>query len=82
MMPGVHPTSKNAANTPTRKIRMPTYSLWRALAEVIGRKIRYSRDLEHLNGMSDHQLRDIGITRDQIDTALRRRRRAFPPPRI
>lgn len=28
------------------------------------------KDLRHLEGLKDHQLRDIGLRRDQIDAAL------------
>ena len=76
-MLSIQSVSKSATETlPAR------YSFWRSLKAAIETRIRISRDLEQLNAMSDHQLRDIGITRDQIVTAVHGRRRSFPPPRI
>lgn len=81
-MHSVQTTSQNVVHISSGEVIVPAFSFWKELMALIQKKIRLRNDLEHLHAMSDHELRDIGITRDQIDTALGRRRRAFPPPRI
>jgi uncharacterized protein YjiS (DUF1127 family) len=82
IMHSVQPTSNNAAHIRSAETVVPTFSFWKELMALIHKQIRLRQAWQHLHAMSDHELRDIGVTRDQIDTALRRGRRAFPPPRI
>jgi uncharacterized protein YjiS (DUF1127 family) len=75
-------TGRFAILTGPAETTTPSFSFWREYLAAIRKVARLKYDLEHLHAMSDHELRDIGITRDQICTALRRGRRAFPPPQI
>jgi uncharacterized protein YjiS (DUF1127 family) len=54
----------------------------RAIAKNIMADVRRRRDMRHLEAMSDHELRDIGLDRADIAVRFHRRRKAFPPPRI
>jgi uncharacterized protein YjiS (DUF1127 family) len=78
-MQNTQPTGRSAVHSETFA---PSFSFWSELLAAMRKKARLKHDFEHLHAMSDHELRDIGITRDQIDTALRRGRRGFRPPRI
>lgn len=81
-MPSIQSTGGFAVHTASGETSVPSFSFWREYIAAIRKVARLKHDLEHLHAMSDHELRDIGITREQIDTALRRGRRPFPAPRI
>ncbi len=48
----------------------PRNRLWGALFHQ-----RFRKDSQHLHSLPDHLLKDIGISRDQIDLEIRRLRR-------
>ena len=81
-MRNIQSTGRFATLAGSGETTTPSFSFWREYLAAMRKVARLKYDLEHLHAMSDHELRDIGITRDQIGTALRRGRRAFPPPRI
>ena len=81
-MRNIQPTGSFATHTASGEASTPSFSFWSEFLATRRKAARLKHDLKHLHAMSDHELRDIGITRDQIDTALRRGRRAFPAPRI
>jgi uncharacterized protein YjiS (DUF1127 family) len=56
-----------------------------ALATALVREIRLRRDARRLAELSDHMLKDIGVSRGEIDSVVRdghppRRRTGAPPP--
>lgn len=81
-MSDIQPTGRFAVHISSDDISVPSFSFWSAFLTAMRKTARLKHDFEHLHAMSDHELRDIGVSRDQIGTALRRGRRAFPPPRI
>ena len=81
-MPNIRSTARFAVQTSSGESSVPSFSFWTEYVAAMRKVARLKHDLEHLHAMSDHELRDIGVTRDQIDIALRRGRRALPSPRI
>lgn len=81
-MRNIQSTGRLAVLTGSGETAVPSFSFWSEYLAAMRKVARLKHDMEHLHAMSDHELRDIGITRDQIGMALRRGRRALPSPRI
>lgn len=81
-MSNIQSTGRSAVVTASTGATVPSFSFWREYLVAMRKVARLKHDMEHLHAMSDHELRDIGITRDQIGMALRHGRRALPSPRI
>lgn len=58
----------------TQKSRSPI----RAILRSIARRLRNERQYQHLDGLPDHLLRDVGLDRTDIATARRDNRLFWP----
>ena len=65
--------SHQPSPAPVSAVCNPITAAWRRLAQFCAEARRNRRDVQVLSQLDDHQLRDIGLTRGQVESFIAER---------
>jgi uncharacterized protein YjiS (DUF1127 family) len=74
VVPLVRPLQPAGEESASIRVAREAFTLAVGLIEGAARELRARRDMERLAEFDDHMLRDIGLTRSEIEGAVRRGR--------